>query len=634
MTEIHTMRVDGSNDQILFNGVIPGGLLYPMLAPKFSRDGSELTFYAWKGQYSQIWRIRSDGTNPRLVFNCEDWIEQFPQGNASFPSFSYDRTKIVFKFDPGPGPAEDAWPIVTYSDGSYFWRVAQGGEYFVYSSTNDRVAGEGGAYGYVGSCIAVTQNDNEYPPGQYPPYDVILYPWQDPYIQWVNWLRPLDWSPDGTKILLRDWAWPVGTASATGYYALGIVDVSTSQVSYVFGVDADGYYNNYNNVILQASFSPDGTKVVFDLSDGLLADGTAGKDFDIYTINADGTGKTKITNDKKSGLPTWGIRRGTIRGYVYTPDGFPIVEADVATGAKATTKTDALGMFALEALPWDNYNITISKPGYLTQTFQVPLSSSITTQNFTLTVTSPGNITGNVYIYGSATPIANATVSTRLGNYTVKTDFTGAFTISSVAPNPYNITANASGYRYQSTSVTVSPGATAICNIYLTPITIANWTYIVYLDGDNNLWQAGDNDYQEMQSVGSTDSVNIVVLKDNDWFGDTKLLVPNIGGATSTEIPLRYVNKSFSIELDMGSYLTLVDFVRWAIDNYPARYYALDLWDHGGGYTGMCWDDISGTHISVPDLKLAMISIATHLGRPIDVVVHDSCLMAELEADY
>jgi hypothetical protein len=40
------------------------------------------------------------------------------------------------------------------------------------------------------------------------------------------------------------------------------------------------------------------------------------------------------------------------------------------------------------------------------------------------------------------------------------------------------------------------------------------WTFMVYMDADNNLDPAGLDDINEMEIVGSTDNVNIVVLLD------------------------------------------------------------------------------------------------------------------------
>jgi len=42
----------------------------------------------------------------------------------------------------------------------------------------------------------------------------------------------------------------------------------------------------------------------------------------------------------------------------------------------------------------------------------------------------------------------------------------------------------------------------------------AEWTVMVYLDADNNLESAGINDINEMEIVGSSDDVNVVVQVD------------------------------------------------------------------------------------------------------------------------
>ena len=44
--------------------------------------------------------------------------------------------------------------------------------------------------------------------------------------------------------------------------------------------------------------------------------------------------------------------------------------------------------------------------------------------------------------------------------------------------------------------------------------TIHDWTFMVYLDGDNNLEGAGIDDFLEMSAVGSTQHINIVVQFD------------------------------------------------------------------------------------------------------------------------
>ncbi|MGB2825071.1 MAG: clostripain-related cysteine peptidase, partial [Thermoplasmata archaeon] len=46
------------------------------------------------------------------------------------------------------------------------------------------------------------------------------------------------------------------------------------------------------------------------------------------------------------------------------------------------------------------------------------------------------------------------------------------------------------------------------------PLEDAEWTVMVYLDGDNNLEPYGLSDLAEMEAVGSVDGVNVIVLMD------------------------------------------------------------------------------------------------------------------------
>jgi len=177
---------------------------------------------------------------------------------------------------------------------------------------------------------------------------------------------------------------------------------------------------------------------------------------------------------------------------------------------------------------------------------------------------------------------------------------------------------------------------------------IADWTVIVYQDADNNLEEAAVHDFNEMEVAGSTEQVNIVVQFDRskeydttngDWTTAKRFLVEKDdlnGEFVTTEL-------TDIGEVDMGDPDTLANFTIWAIDNYPAEHYLLDLWNHGGAFWGAEWDDDpNGTPaegsdsdwISMPDLSEAMAQITTHLGRNIDLLAFDACLMADFDVLY
>jgi clostripain len=171
---------------------------------------------------------------------------------------------------------------------------------------------------------------------------------------------------------------------------------------------------------------------------------------------------------------------------------------------------------------------------------------------------------------------------------------------------------------------------------------LVQWTFMVYLDCDNNLESAGIEDINEMETVGSTDDVNIVVQMDRsaiegydesngDWTDAKRFYV-------TQDQDMNIINSDEIMDLDevnMGDPQTLTNFTIWAIDNYPAENYALVLWDHGGAFWGVCWDDDNdGDMITMPELKCALERIEDHLGRDLDLVGFDACLMAQMAVMY
>jgi hypothetical protein len=157
------------------------------------------------------------------------------------------------------------------------------------------------------------------------------------------------------------------------------------------------------------------------------------------------------------------------------------------------------------------------------------------------------------------------------------------------------------------------------------------WTFMVYLDADVNLDSYAWLDIQEMEAVGSTADVNIVVLLDR-WY--------KMCGFNGTEI--YYVHQGWServwgdktneYELNMGDPATLSFFIGYAATNYPADKYALVLWDHGGNWRGICWDETTPNrdYLNMTELETALAASPV----TIDVLGTDACLMASTEVTY
>jgi hypothetical protein len=148
---------------------------------------------------------------------------------------------------------------------------------------------------------------------------------------------------------------------------------------------------------------------------------------------------------------------------------------------------------------------------------------------------------------------------------------------------------------------------------------------MVYLDADNNLGTASLLDLEEMQSVGSTDNVKVIVQHDTQ------------GGLT-----YRYkVEKGKLVqlaklgELDMAQASTLRDFVTYAAGAYPADHYALILWNHGQG-----WKSVKSILTDVDNGTLTPLSnqyvkeALAASGVTLDILGIDACEMSVIEAAF
>ena len=166
----------------------------------------------------------------------------------------------------------------------------------------------------------------------------------------------------------------------------------------------------------------------------------------------------------------------------------------------------------------------------------------------------------------------------------------------------------------------------------------AEWTVMVYMDGDNNLEGQAIGDFLEMSDVGSTADLNIVVQMDRisgydasygDWTGANRYRVEQ-GMVPDAASDLMSIG-----EVNMGDAGTLTDFVVWGASNFPAHHFQLVLWDHGGNWEGACWDDSSaGDMLDLPELSGAMSSASSALGFDMDMIGFDACQMAGVEVYF
>lgn len=154
------------------------------------------------------------------------------------------------------------------------------------------------------------------------------------------------------------------------------------------------------------------------------------------------------------------------------------------------------------------------------------------------------------------------------------------------------------------------------------PSAAAAWTVALYVDADNNLERMWDRfDVPELKRLPLDPGVNVVALVDRR--GRTGVRLVRFGGGKATVLA-RYP------ERDFGSPATLRWFLRKMHALFPAERLLTDVWDHGGAWEGLCWDDTSNSHLTMAGLRSALTGAAV----PIDILSCDTCLSADVTLAY
>ncbi len=230
--------------------------------------------------------------------------------------------------------------------------------------------------------------------------------------------------------------------------------------------------------------------------------------------------------------------------------------------------------------------------------------------------------------------------------------------------------------------VTVTAETITTVNASLTPAKF-KWTMLVYLDADNDLEAFGLMNMLQMEMVGSTSDVEVLVefarpatgmsTTWNDEAGNSTTGYPftllasdaavnGAWGGTASDTRRYLVTKNPSSNptamsstvladlgpTDMGNPQTLNDFITWGQQYAPAEHYMVDVWDHGSGWdpyydatramgrtssrTGtraICIDNTFNDQIR--DVELPAALAATY---NLDIVAADACMMAMTEVAY
>ena len=190
---------------------------------------------------------------------------------------------------------------------------------------------------------------------------------------------------------------------------------------------------------------------------------------------------------------------------------------------------------------------------------------------------------------------------------------------------------------------------------FIPPSTLAEgqtWLVMLYQDADDKVLEQDIYvDLNEAERVGSSDRVHVVAQVDRyragyqgdgDWSSTKRFYV-------TQDNDLQSVHSQLAADLgevNMSDGDTLVDFVTWAVDTFPADKHVLILSDHGMGWPGG-WSDPApggtgdpsiplaarlGDELYLMELDEALAEIRAQTGLDqFELIGMDACLMGHVE---
>jgi len=196
------------------------------------------------------------------------------------------------------------------------------------------------------------------------------------------------------------------------------------------------------------------------------------------------------------------------------------------------------------------------------------------------------------------------------------------------------------------------------------------WTILIYIAGDNDLYKFALRNIAEMQQLGSNENINILVHFDHHPEKSNK------------ETKRFYVEQGRLIQIgniaamDSGKEETLINACLWAIGNFPSEKFCLIFWNHGtggaltpknfgrlinprelffydcatkkvlldrniqfidflektNGEKGICFDSTTKNVLDDKKIARALSQVVNFReGKKIDIILMDACLMADIE---
>ncbi len=163
------------------------------------------------------------------------------------------------------------------------------------------------------------------------------------------------------------------------------------------------------------------------------------------------------------------------------------------------------------------------------------------------------------------------------------------------------------------------------------PTQVREWTVMVYMSADNNMALQALDDINEMEMVGSSNQVTVVVQLDTSK-SCQRLIISRDSDPQNVTSPVWQTLPP----QNTGNPALLADFVKKTTTAFPAKHYALILWNHGSGWKpaqirvqprAICFDNTSNDALDTDELREALEST----GVKLDFLGMDACLMQMVE---
>ena len=165
------------------------------------------------------------------------------------------------------------------------------------------------------------------------------------------------------------------------------------------------------------------------------------------------------------------------------------------------------------------------------------------------------------------------------------------------------------------------------------------WTVLLYSAADNNLETALVKDVAELESVGSSNEMNLVAQLDRGdrpssisggWDGCKRFYLTKDDDRSNINSPAL----ADLGQVNMSDPKVLSDFIQWGMKEFPAENYILIMSDHGAGWPGALQDISHNDFASTPSLKDGIMDAEKKTGQKINIIGFDACLMASTEVAH